>query len=144
MWDDGNNVGPVDIHNFLTRVMYNRRNKFDPLWNSLILGGCKNGRAYLGTVRALISVAQNFVQCLFALQLKTIIVWQVELVIDLSYCIERVAIFFSIHNIAKSEPGQPFKSGMVTELFPLKVKTNSLGHLAKIFWCPCQLLPCGA
>lgn len=50
MWDDGNNLGPTDIHNFLTRVMYNRRNKFDPLWNSLVLGGVKNGVSYLGTV----------------------------------------------------------------------------------------------
>lgn len=50
MWDDGNNLGPLDIHNFLTRVMYNRRNKFDPLWNSLILGGVKNGVKYLGSV----------------------------------------------------------------------------------------------
>ncbi|KAL5706355.1 proteasome endopeptidase complex [Ranunculus cassubicifolius] len=50
MWDDGNSLGPKEVHNYLTRVMYNRRNKFDPLWNSLVLGGVKNGQKYLGTV----------------------------------------------------------------------------------------------
>ncbi|KAL3617696.1 Proteasome subunit beta type-4 [Castilleja foliolosa] len=50
MWDDGNSLGPKEVHNYLTRVMYNRRNKFNPLWNSLVLGGIKNGQKYLGTV----------------------------------------------------------------------------------------------
>ena len=61
MWDDGNNLGPLDIHNFLTRVMYNRRNKFDPLWNSLILGGVKNGVKYLGSVSAILNLNSIFV-----------------------------------------------------------------------------------
>ncbi len=50
MWDDGNKLGPFEIHNYLNRVMYNRRNKFDPLWNSLVLGGIKKGKKYLGMV----------------------------------------------------------------------------------------------
>ncbi|KAH7560991.1 hypothetical protein JRO89_XS10G0155500 [Xanthoceras sorbifolium] len=50
MWDDGNSLGPKEVHNYLTRVMYNRRNKFDPLWNTLVLGGVKNGQKYLGMV----------------------------------------------------------------------------------------------
>ncbi|KAI3825855.1 hypothetical protein L1987_07544 [Smallanthus sonchifolius] len=50
MWDDGNSLGPKEVHNYLTRVLYNRRNKFDPLWNSLVLGGVKNGQKYLGSV----------------------------------------------------------------------------------------------
>lgn len=50
MWDDGNSLGPKEVHNYLTRVMYNRRNKFNPLWNSLVLGGVKKGKKYLGTV----------------------------------------------------------------------------------------------
>ncbi|KAK9991017.1 hypothetical protein SO802_026002 [Lithocarpus litseifolius] len=48
MWDDGNSLGPKEVHSYLTRVMYNRRNKFNPLWNSL--GGVKNGQKYLGMV----------------------------------------------------------------------------------------------
>lgn len=50
MWDDGNSLGPKEVHSYLTRMMYNRRNKFDPLWNSLVLGGVKNGQKYLGMV----------------------------------------------------------------------------------------------
>jgi 20S proteasome subunit beta 7 len=50
MWDDDNSLGPKEVHNYLTRMMYNRRNKFDPFWNSLVLGGVKNGHKYLGTV----------------------------------------------------------------------------------------------
>lgn len=50
MWDDGNSLGPKEVHNYLTRVMYNRRNKFNPLWNSLVVGGLKNGHKYLGMV----------------------------------------------------------------------------------------------
>ncbi|CAM6088365.1 unnamed protein product [Calypogeia fissa] len=50
MWDDGNNLGPRDIHNYLTRIMYNKRNNFDPLWNTIVLGGVKNGEKYLGVV----------------------------------------------------------------------------------------------
>ncbi|MBA0687592.1 hypothetical protein Goari_015114 [Gossypium aridum] len=49
MWDDDNSLGPKEVHNYLTRVMYNRRNMFNPLWNSLVLGGVKNGNKYLGT-----------------------------------------------------------------------------------------------
>ncbi|CDP07145.1 unnamed protein product [Coffea canephora] len=35
LWDDGNSLGPKE---------------FNPLWNSLVLGGVKNGQKYLGTV----------------------------------------------------------------------------------------------
>ncbi|KAK3255293.1 Proteasome subunit beta type-4 [Cymbomonas tetramitiformis] len=48
--DDGQNLTPTEIYNYLTRVMYNRRNKFDPLWNSLVVGGFHNGESFLGTV----------------------------------------------------------------------------------------------
>lgn len=51
MWDDGNSLGPKEIHSYLTRVMYNRRNKFDPLMNTLLLGGVKKGKKFLGMVR---------------------------------------------------------------------------------------------
>uniref|UniRef100_J3M960 Proteasome subunit beta n=1 Tax=Oryza brachyantha TaxID=4533 RepID=J3M960_ORYBR len=54
MCDDGNSLGPKEIHSYLTSVMYSRRSKFDPLWNSLVIGGVKKGpngeEKYLGTV----------------------------------------------------------------------------------------------
>ena len=59
MWDDGNSLGPKEVHNYLTRVMYNRRNKFNPLWNSLVLGGVKNGHKYLGTVGSKLYLSPN-------------------------------------------------------------------------------------
>lgn len=59
MWDDGNSLGPKEVHSYLTRVMYNRRNKFNPFWNSLVLGGVKNGQKYLGTV-GLLNIAAFF------------------------------------------------------------------------------------
>jgi 20S proteasome subunit beta 7 len=48
--DDGKELSPREIYAYLTRVMYNRRNKFDPLWNSLVVAGTKNGESFLGTV----------------------------------------------------------------------------------------------
>ncbi|CAN7016677.1 unnamed protein product [Brassica rapa subsp. trilocularis] len=50
MWDDGNSLRPKEVHNYLTRVMYNRRNKFNPLCNTLVLGGVNNGESYPGMV----------------------------------------------------------------------------------------------
>jgi hypothetical protein len=43
-------LGPKHIHAYLSRVMYNRRSKSDPLWNSLVIAGFANGESYLGTV----------------------------------------------------------------------------------------------
>lgn len=49
--DDGISYTPKSLHSWLTRVMYNRRSKFNPLWNSVIIGGIENdGSSYLGTV----------------------------------------------------------------------------------------------
>lgn len=38
------------VFSYLTRVMYNRRNKFDPLWNSLVVAGYEGGKPFLGQV----------------------------------------------------------------------------------------------
>eukprot|EP00270_Netrium_digitus_P017188 TRINITY_DN6268_c0_g1_i1.p1 TRINITY_DN6268_c0_g1~~TRINITY_DN6268_c0_g1_i1.p1 ORF type:complete len:291 (-),score=60.05 TRINITY_DN6268_c0_g1_i1:174-1046(-) len=49
--DDGARLGPQQVHSYLNRVMYNRRNKFDPLWNSIVVAGVQeDGEPYLGTV----------------------------------------------------------------------------------------------
>ena len=50
--EDGHQVSPSDVFQYLTRVLYNRRNKFDPLWNSLVVGGVDrvSGESFLGTV----------------------------------------------------------------------------------------------
>ena len=46
--DDGSTQTSAELHSYLTRVMYQKRCKFDPLWNMLLVGGFRNGEAYLG------------------------------------------------------------------------------------------------
>mmetsp|Transcript_18024 Transcript_18024/g.30808 ORF Transcript_18024/g.30808 Transcript_18024/m.30808 type:complete len:286 (-) Transcript_18024:337-1194(-) len=49
--DDGIQYQPAQLYAYLTRVMYNRRNKMDPLWNSLVIGGVgADGSTFLGMV----------------------------------------------------------------------------------------------
>jgi len=48
--DDGATLNPKEIYNYLTRVMYNRRNKFDPLYNQLVIAGFRDGKSFLGQV----------------------------------------------------------------------------------------------
>jgi len=48
--EDGQGLDAREIWSYLTRWMYNRRNKFDPLWNQLVLAGCRNGKSFLGMV----------------------------------------------------------------------------------------------
>ncbi|KAK9823028.1 hypothetical protein WJX81_000462 [Elliptochloris bilobata] len=48
--DDGMQLTPREVYAYLSRVLYNRRNKFDPLWNSLVVGGLEGGVPFLGTV----------------------------------------------------------------------------------------------
>jgi len=46
--DDGSLLSPHSIQSYLTRVMYQRRNKFDPLYNQIVVGGFRDGKSYLG------------------------------------------------------------------------------------------------
>lgn len=48
--DDGSTLGPRQIYTYLTRVLYNRRCRFDPLWNQLIVAGYRDGKSFLGYV----------------------------------------------------------------------------------------------
>lgn len=49
---DGVGFTPRALHSWLTRVLYNRRSKFDPLWNTLVVGGVQpdTGVPFLGYV----------------------------------------------------------------------------------------------
>jgi 20S proteasome subunit beta 7 len=42
--DDGFGMEPKSLHTWMTRLMYARRSKFNPLWNNLIIGGFNNGK----------------------------------------------------------------------------------------------------
>ncbi|XP_068744360.1 proteasome subunit beta type-4-like [Montipora capricornis] len=48
--NDGHGYTPKSIFSWLTRVMYYRRSKFDPLWNQIIVGGVHDGESFLGCV----------------------------------------------------------------------------------------------
>jgi len=48
--DDGFNIKAKSLHCWLTRVMYNRRSKFDPFWNNFVIAGMQDGVPYLATV----------------------------------------------------------------------------------------------
>lgn len=43
---DGHSYSPKAIHSWLTRVMYNRRSKMNPLWNTVVIGGFYNGERW--------------------------------------------------------------------------------------------------
>jgi 20S proteasome subunit beta 7 len=47
---DQHSYSPEHIYQYLGRVMYQRRSKFDPLWNALVVGGYRDGRRFLGYV----------------------------------------------------------------------------------------------
>lgn len=44
---DGHKLGPAEIHEYLSQVMYARRSKMNPLWNSILVGGFKDGQKYV-------------------------------------------------------------------------------------------------
>lgn len=49
-WCDGHDILPRSIHTYMTRILYQRRTKMNPLWNTLVVGGYANGETYLGYV----------------------------------------------------------------------------------------------
>lgn len=49
-WCDGHKILPRSVHTYMTRILYNRRSKMNPLWNTLVIGGFSNGEGYLGYV----------------------------------------------------------------------------------------------
>jgi len=48
--EDGHTLNPKNIHAYLCRVMYNRRSKMDPIWNSLVVGGFQEGKSFLASI----------------------------------------------------------------------------------------------
>jgi len=46
---DGITHSPKEIWSCLTRVLYYRRSRMNPLWNNLVIGGFSDGKPFLGT-----------------------------------------------------------------------------------------------
>ena len=44
---DGHTLGPAEIHEYLSQVMYSWRTQINPLWNALLVGGVKDGKKYV-------------------------------------------------------------------------------------------------
>jgi len=49
-YDDGYSHSPSEIFHYLRAVMYQRRNKFNPLWNNVLVAGFKDEKPFLGSV----------------------------------------------------------------------------------------------
>ncbi|XP_059062535.1 proteasome subunit beta type-4 [Achroia grisella] len=47
---DGLLLKPRSLHCWLTRVLYNKRSKMDPLWNNYVVAGIQDGEPFLGAV----------------------------------------------------------------------------------------------
>ncbi|MBP6725375.1 MAG: hypothetical protein KA137_11070, partial [Halioglobus sp.] len=54
--DDGYVRNSSEIHNYLRAIMYQKRNKGNPLWNQLIVGGFEKGKPFLGYVFVLFTL----------------------------------------------------------------------------------------
>lgn len=49
-YDDGCKLEANEIHSYLSRVLYNRRTKVDPLWNQILTAGIVDDKPFLGYV----------------------------------------------------------------------------------------------
>ena len=50
MVEDDIDMKPKPLHTFLTRVLYNRRSRMNPLWLELVVGGIDTGEPFLGHI----------------------------------------------------------------------------------------------
>ena len=46
--DDGFAHSPPEIFHYLRAIFYQKRNKFNPLWNEVLVAGYKDGKSFLG------------------------------------------------------------------------------------------------
>ncbi|XP_066062640.1 proteasome subunit beta type-4 isoform X2 [Chamaea fasciata] len=47
---DGHSYSPRALHSWLTRVLYTRRSRINPLWSTVLIAGVDGGRGFLGYV----------------------------------------------------------------------------------------------
>ncbi|KAJ1954162.1 Proteasome subunit beta type-7 [Linderina pennispora] len=48
--DDDQTLGTKSVYKYISNIMYNRRTKVDPLWNSYVVAGLDHGEKFLGFV----------------------------------------------------------------------------------------------
>ncbi|KAL1513023.1 hypothetical protein ABEB36_002508 [Hypothenemus hampei] len=61
--DDGLFLKPKSLYCWLTRILYQRRSKMDPLWNNFVVAGIQDGQPFLGTVDKLGTAYTDKVIC---------------------------------------------------------------------------------
>lgn len=49
-FDDGHTLSGKEVWSYLSRVLYNRRSKVNPLWNEVVTASVDNGQSFLGLV----------------------------------------------------------------------------------------------
>lgn len=49
-YDDEIVMKPKSLYNWLTRILYNKRSRFEPLWIEMVVGGLENGIPFLGHI----------------------------------------------------------------------------------------------
>jgi len=60
--DNSQAMNAVTVWNYLRMVMYSARSKNNPLWNDLVVAGCQDGKAFLGSVDKIgTTVQDNFI-----------------------------------------------------------------------------------
>lgn len=57
--EDDISLKPASLHCWLTRVLYQRRSKVDPLWNNVLIAGIQNKKPYLGFIDKLGTAVQD-------------------------------------------------------------------------------------
>lgn len=48
--NDGHEMKPKSLYNWLMRILYNKRSRFNPLWLDVIVGGMEDGEPFLGHI----------------------------------------------------------------------------------------------
>jgi len=57
--NDGFTLSPKSLYSWLTRVLYNRRSKFDPFWTQWLVAGIQDDKPFLGFVDKLGTAYQD-------------------------------------------------------------------------------------
>lgn len=48
--DDGSTSDAKSFYNYIGRLFYAKRNKMNPFWNQVLVGGCRGGKSFLGYI----------------------------------------------------------------------------------------------
>ena len=63
--NDDHVLSTPHVYEYLSRVMYHRRTKLDPLWNTFVVGGYNNGERYAYGIAKLLKLLDTFNLTLF-------------------------------------------------------------------------------